>query len=63
MTPPDTALAQGFRAARPDSSAGRVRVTAKGHVITNRQVQGRWRCLYVGCIAIHQWPHLPHWIE
>jgi hypothetical protein len=63
MTAANAALAQGFRAARPGEQAGRVRVTARGHVITNRQVRGTWHCFYVGQIDIDKWPHLDDWIE
>jgi hypothetical protein len=57
------ALAHGFRLARPGEQSGRVRVTAKGHVITNRKVRGTWVCFYVGHIDIKKWPHLNEWIE
>ncbi len=63
LTPPSATLAQGFRAARPGESAGRVRVTARGHVITNRQVRGVWQCLYVGRIDSAKWPDLDEWFE
>lgn len=56
-------LAKGFRLARPGEQSGRVRVTAKGHVITNRKVRGSWICLYVGRIDIDRWPHLDEWID
>ena len=59
----DSALLKGFRAARPGDSAGRVRVTARGHVITNRQVNGEWICLYVGRIDTASWPYLDTWID
>jgi hypothetical protein len=59
----NAALAQGFRLARPGQQSGRVRVTAKGHVITNRMVRGAWICFYVGQIDIEKWPHLDEWIE
>jgi hypothetical protein len=63
MTAANAALARGFRAARPGEQAGRVRVTAKGHVITNRQVRGKWHCFYVGQVDVDKWPHLDEWIE
>lgn len=63
MTAANATLAQGFRAARPGEQSGRVRVTAKGHVITNRQVRGTWHCFYVGRINVDTWPHLDEWIE
>lgn len=63
MTAASAALAQGFRLARPGEQSGRVRVTAKGHVITNRKVRGTWICFYVGQIDIDKWPHLDEWIE
>ena len=63
MTTASDDLAQGFRLARPGVQSGRVRVTAKGHVITNRQVRGKWQCFYVGRIAIDKWPHCDEWID
>jgi hypothetical protein len=36
---PDRRLASAFRGARPGNQGGRVRVTANGHVITNRQTR------------------------
>jgi hypothetical protein len=59
----NAALAKAFRVARPGDESGRVRVTAKGHVITNKQVRGTWACFYVGQIDIEKWPHLDDWIE
>jgi hypothetical protein len=63
MTGASAALAQGFRLARPGEQSGRVRVTARGHVITNRKVRGTWLCFYVGRINLNKWPHLDEWIE
>jgi hypothetical protein len=63
MTEANAILARGFRAARPGERGGRVRVTAKGHVITNRQVGGSWHCHYIGKIDCEKWPHLNEWIE
>lgn len=58
------ALAQGFRSARPGDTAGRVRVTAHGHVITNREARGGyWETRYVGHVLPGNWPHLKEWIE
>ena len=58
------ALAQGFRSARPGDTAGRVRVTANGHVITNKKAQGGcWETRYVGHVLPGNWPHLKEWIE
>lgn len=60
---PDPQLAKGFRKARSQDSGGRVRVTANGHVITNRQESdGKWHTLYVGQIVAQSWPHQRHWI-
>ena len=63
LMPPNATLAKGFRVARPGESVGRVRVTARGHVITNRNDRGRWKCLYVGCIDCAKWPDLDEWFE
>lgn len=63
ITAANATLAQGFRAARPGEQSGRVHVTARGHVITKRQVRDKLHCLYVGQIDIDKWPHLDDWIE
>jgi len=63
MVANDLSLRRGFRAARPGAGGGRVRVTAHGHVITNREVRGEWQCLYVGRIEVALWPYLEEWIE
>lgn len=61
---PDPALAAGFHAARPGDGGGRVRVTACGHVITNRQDRnGVWGSYYVGRIDPHAWRNWEQWIE
>jgi hypothetical protein len=62
MIGPSAALARGFRLAR-GVDVGRVRVTAKGHVITNRKVGQEWQCFYVGSIDPASWPHLEEWID
>jgi hypothetical protein len=60
---PDLSLGSGFRRARPNDRGGRVRVTANGHVITNRQEwDGGWVSLYVGRIPPSSWPHRNQWI-
>lgn len=59
--PADAALARGFRAARPGESGGRVRITANGHVITNRKRGGEWESVYVGLIDGSRWPHRTEW--
>jgi hypothetical protein len=60
---PDPSLYQGFRAARPGTDGGRVRVTVSGHVITNLKTSaGNWTSLYVGKIAPRNWTHDPSWI-
>jgi hypothetical protein len=53
---PDHMLAAGFRRARPVDSGGRVRITANGHIITNRQERdGSWVAYYVGPIDSAEW--------
>jgi hypothetical protein len=59
----DDAIAQGFQLARLGIGGGRVRVTANGHVITNRQRHGRWECVYVGQIDVSEWAHREEWAE
>jgi len=60
----DQSLAACFRSARPGDSAGRVRVTANGHIITNRQqADGSWLTYYVGWINPGSWTDWQHWIE
>jgi hypothetical protein len=47
----DQELAAGFRAARPGEASGRVRITASGFVITNRQENNAvWKSIFVGRI-------------
>lgn len=61
---PDTALANGFYLARPRNSGGRVRVTAHGHVITNRQeANENWTALYVGRIGSDASTNWQQWIK
>lgn len=63
LHPPDRLLASGFRKCRPSDTGGRVRVTANGHAITNRQERdGAWVSLYVGRIHPDSWPHRKEWI-
>lgn len=60
---PDPDLAKGFCAARPGTTGGRVRVTACGHVITNRQQNsGEWVPAYVGWIDPKEWTQWERWI-
>lgn len=60
----DATLADGFRRCRPSEPAGRVRITANGHVTTNRHERdGSWTCLYVGWIDPRTWPSWDHWIK
>jgi hypothetical protein len=59
---PDQALAAGFRAARPDHSGGRVRITANGHVITNRETWDGWESVYVGFVNPDSWTGWEKWI-
>lgn len=64
LHPPDDVLARGFRAARPGGTAGRVRVTANGHVITNRQEpDGSWASIYVGRVDAGSWTTQDSWVE
>lgn len=61
---PDRSLAAGFRAARYGTTAGRVRITANGHVITNRQERrGTWASIYVGYVNPGSWVGWERWIE
>jgi hypothetical protein len=61
---PDALLARGFRAARPRDPAGRVRLTANGYVITNRQdPDGSWVTLYVGRISVRSLLRRSTWIR
>lgn len=60
----DTRLSAGFRTARPGDRVGRVRVTAQGIVITNRQGStGKWSTHFVGRIPPESWPHRREWIR
>lgn len=59
---PDAALAKGFRKCRPDDETGRVRITACGHVTTNRQERGGdWCCRHVGWIDERTWSNWDHY--
>ena len=59
----DSSLARGFRKARPRDFSGRVRVTANGHVITNRQERdGTWLPVYVRWVDPELWPDWTNWI-
>ena len=52
----DPKLRTGFLRARPNDSAGRVRVQASGHVITNRNIgYKKWSTFYVGFIDPGTW--------
>lgn len=60
----DSSLAAAFRTARPGESSGRIRITANGHVITNRQEVGNRRdSVYVGWIDPKSWPDWSNWIS
>ncbi len=60
---PDPVLAAGFRMARRGQSGGRVRVTAHGHVITNRETRpGTWVCMYAGRIEPSSLAGWDRWI-
>jgi len=61
---PDSALADGFRNARPGEVSGRVRVTANGAVITNRRLSdAAWSARYIGIADRTTWPDWSKWIE
>lgn len=61
---PDRVLAAGFRRGRLGNSGGRVRITANGHVITNRkEVDDTWASIYVGYVDPRSWAGWEHWIE
>lgn len=58
----DHTLASGFRRVRPIDVGGRVRVTANGHVITNRQTwTEEWIAFYVGRIDPTSWTNWNRW--
>jgi hypothetical protein len=64
LSEPDRSLVGGFRTARPGDGGGRVRVTANGHVITNRQEKnGTWVSIYVGWTDPRAWKNWDKWIE
>jgi hypothetical protein len=53
---PDRSLAAGFRVSRPFHSGGRVRITANGHITTNRQESDdSWAAYYVGWVDPAAW--------
>jgi hypothetical protein len=61
---PDRALAAGFGAARPGATGGRVRITANGFIITNRQENnGSWVSILVGRIDPGSFSDWKSWIE
>ena len=61
---PDKSLASGFRAARPGQSGGRVRITANGHVITNRKIgYDEWVSVYVGWVEPRSFGKWDDWIK
>jgi hypothetical protein len=63
LAPRIPGLAAGFRACRPADTSGRIRITANGHVITNRQDgDGSWTTLYVGWINPASWDDWSQWI-
>lgn len=60
----DLNLASGFGRVRSRDGGGRVRVTASGHVITNRQTRtGEWMAFYVGRIDPASWTNWNRWIR
>lgn len=60
---PTADIATGFRKARPGVLGGRVRVTANGQVITNREEpNGTWQARYVGRVGLPQWSRRSEWI-
>lgn len=60
---PDRSLAKGFRTARIGDITGRIRITANGHIVTNRlEPYGNWVSVYVGLIDPKSWPIWNNWI-
>jgi len=60
----DAQLAAAFSRSRPHDSAGRVRITAHGHVTTNRQGPGTvWESVYVGHLDPTSWNGWDEWIK
>ncbi len=63
LFPANAALAKTFQDVRRGDTAGRVRITANGHLITNRKIGWQhWECRYVGRVPVELWPHLEDWI-
>lgn len=61
---PDRSLAEKFRSARPGDASGSVRITANGHIITNRQeMNGYWESMYVGHVDSSSWNGWDQWIR
>jgi hypothetical protein len=61
---PDRLLAAGFRDARPGVAGGRVRITANGNVITNRQENSEvWVAIFVGWVDPKSLTDWKSWIE
>lgn len=60
---PNQRLAAGFRAARRADSGGRVRITANGHVITNRQEGDTWKACWIGKVNTSYLTGWEQWIE
>lgn len=56
-------LISGFRRARPGDSAGRVRVTVGGHIITNKQAGDGWKPYYVGRVDAFQFSNWERWVK
>jgi hypothetical protein len=61
---PDASLVLGFRKARPGDTGGRVRITANGRVITNRQLwNGAWVSTYIGQTNPGDWADWSGWVQ
>lgn len=64
LSGPNRSLADGFRLARPGNAIGRVRVTANGHVITNRSdTNGDLIAVWVGKVDTGLFTGWDKWIE
>jgi hypothetical protein len=63
LSGPNQTLAADFRRARPRDTGGRVRVTAHGHITTNRKTSDGWAPQYVGRLDTRLWANWESWIR